>query len=516
MDEAINLVDGEYGEIKQDARKSNNMIKTRQTSFSRIKEKWAQYLHFKKVANNDYSEDRKAVLERELESEKAKLVHDNYRIWANGDMALPSEIKMNHRTAVIARLEESIMILDSKNVPINYRQNRAIKLRRNMMDNLMANSASAYSVQKEDEEKVFVNDLVPESEQANIDVEQVSADNEEKIAEDVEQAMNNNVDLNQVVDALKDELNGLPREEEKPVEDVAAEEAINATLGEEQEPVEQEPPVQAVEEEEKPERFHISQNESTEAKVHRFNADGEEKSKGEEYVPMTDKQIEEAQNNIEYDKYEEIYRKEWQAHFDEDWQKKKDTFKESLKDLKAGFKKSADHSPKVEKVDPPVRDDVVVTPEREKEEPKKEIHMDYTDATPQDVVRAVDHENTVSGLTELKEQAVRLQSEQEKAMQRAKIATNEQIEVARQALDMKDKEAATRKKLEEKKQQLRRYCEELQEGTADIRRKADVSLEDAQINSRFIEARLEEIENMEAQMRELDSLMEIGVRGARK
>lgn len=53
----------------------------------------------------------------------------------------------------------------------------------------------------------------------------------------------------------------------------------------------------------------VSKNGATSAKVDRFNEDGSRRETYN-YTPMTDEEIRAAQENIEYDKYEEIYRQE--------------------------------------------------------------------------------------------------------------------------------------------------------------------------------------------------------------
>ena len=53
----------------------------------------------------------------------------------------------------------------------------------------------------------------------------------------------------------------------------------------------------------------VSKNANTDAKIDRFNEDGSVREKYT-YTPMTDEEIKAARENIEYDKYEEIYRQE--------------------------------------------------------------------------------------------------------------------------------------------------------------------------------------------------------------
>ena len=53
----------------------------------------------------------------------------------------------------------------------------------------------------------------------------------------------------------------------------------------------------------------VSKNANTDAKIDRFNEDGSVREKYT-YTPMTDEEIRAARENIEYDKYEEIYRQE--------------------------------------------------------------------------------------------------------------------------------------------------------------------------------------------------------------
>lgn len=514
MGDAINLIDRDYTTVKSDDRVSKNIIKTRKLSFKRIAERWAEF--------------RLSLMNKELERAKENLVKDNYHVGTSG-LSLGSEAKMNRRTAAVARLEEKIMILKREDVPTDYRKNRAIKLRNNMMANLTYNSANAYSVEEDKIDKVFEEEqasVVPETNEGenmaavatseDIDVEKVSAANEEKIADDVEKAMHEDVsreDISSVIDSKfadleenanvgsfvsRDEVESAVQnaidavEEDSDTHEVAAEE-VHENVSEQ--PVEDS------------ERVHVSQNESTEAKVNHFDSEGEVKPR-EGYVPMTDDQIAEARRNIEYEKYEEIYKTLWEE--------KKKRFKDALQEIKNSAKRNIVPEVPMEEA---VRDEVVVTPEREEkveeyttakeeEKPKEDLHMDYTDATKRDVARAIGKETSVSGLAALKERALKLREEQENARKDQEAARREQVEEAERAMEIRRQTEAKKEAYAEKFRALEEYCAALEEDTKSIRSSAAISRNDTACNRRFIESRVAEMTDYDERIQEIDSIID--------
>lgn len=175
MVDKIDLLDNDYNLVSREA--SPRQIKTRSKSFSSI--------------SGVFTKFRISRLEKKLEKSRKSFV--NQKIHKNlGDSSVvrKTEKDIEKKAKAIAKIEEKIMILSKEDVPTNYVENRAIKLRKNMMSNLSHNSSMAYSLgikTKADEakaiDKIFnentvlpVNDRVRESELEDVeDVEDQEA-----------------------------------------------------------------------------------------------------------------------------------------------------------------------------------------------------------------------------------------------------------------------------------------------------------------------------------------------------
>lgn len=184
MVDKIDLLDNDYNLVSREA--SPRQIKTRSKSFSSI--------------SGVFTNFRISRLEKKLEKSRKSFV--NQKINKNlGDSSVvrKTEKDIEKKAKAIAKIEEKIMILSKEDVPTNYVENRAIKLRKNMMSNLSHNSSMAYSLgikTKADEakaiDKIFnentvlpVNDRVRESELEDVedveDQEDVQAETPESI-----------------------------------------------------------------------------------------------------------------------------------------------------------------------------------------------------------------------------------------------------------------------------------------------------------------------------------------------
>lgn len=168
MVDKIDLLDNDYNLVSRKA--SPRQIKTRSKSFSSI--------------SGIFTKFRISRLEKKLEKSRKSFV--NQKIHKNlGDSSVvrKTEKDIEKKAKAIAKIEEKIMILSKEDVPTNYVENRAIKLRKNMMSNLTHNSSMAYSLgikTKVDEakaiDKIFnentalpINERVNESELEDVD-----------------------------------------------------------------------------------------------------------------------------------------------------------------------------------------------------------------------------------------------------------------------------------------------------------------------------------------------------------
>ena len=139
--EEINFLEGcEF--VTQE--KKPRQIRTKSTSFSQIKK------HF-----IDFSI---RLLNKKLEREKDKALTEGYK-----DPASKRESeKMMRRASAIARLEEKIKILGGKDVPFDYVNKRAIKIKKAMMEKISYTSNNIYAVGLENKKEVFNSTETPE------------------------------------------------------------------------------------------------------------------------------------------------------------------------------------------------------------------------------------------------------------------------------------------------------------------------------------------------------------------
>ena len=333
MREGIDFLDGDYENVSLG--KKPRQIRTKSTSFSQIKK------HF-----NDF---RVRLLNKKLEREKDKAVTEGYpEVFSDKENE-----RMMKRATTIARLEQKIKILDGEEVPVDYIKNRAIKIKKAMMKNISYTSDNIYAVGVENKEAVF--NATEESK-----VEAIEKEVQEKLAADVRKIMDEEqkvkeeqeevvasytpspVTKAEIRAEIDEEFKKVVRNDkktEKTVEEphinldeikASIDEAFNqmksktepeATIGPEvikdvideqydNIDVNSEISLEDIKTEvdEAMERI-VSKNGNTSAKVDRFNEDGSVREKYT-YTPMTDEEIRAAQENIEYDKYEQIYREE--------------------------------------------------------------------------------------------------------------------------------------------------------------------------------------------------------------
>ncbi len=334
MRDEIDFLDADYENVSLG--KKPRQIRTKSSSFSKIKESWNNF--------------RIRLLNAKLEKEKNKAVTEGYsEVFTKKD-----EERMMKRASTIARLEKKIKILENEEVPVDYIDRRAIKIKNAMMKNISFASGNIYSVGLENKDEVFANTEVEEVPVVEPVVEVPTVELEtknvqEEIAEDVRKIMAEEEKREEIVapevagytpdHITRAEIRAEIDEEFKNVQDVVQEprvdlEAIKASIDEAFEDVKVDSVPTAtigpgVVEDVISESFDsvdskisledirteideamdrvVSKNGNVGAKVDRYNEDGTAREKYT-YTPMTDEEIRAAQVNIEYDKYEEIYR----------------------------------------------------------------------------------------------------------------------------------------------------------------------------------------------------------------
>ncbi|MBQ8535744.1 MAG: hypothetical protein IJ463_08685 [Bacilli bacterium] len=363
MRDGINFLDADYEVVPLE--KKPRQIRTKSTSFSQIKKYF-----------NDF---RIRLLTKKLEREKDKAVTEAYpeRFTEKDDE------RMMKRASTIARLEQKIKILDGENVPVDYIDKRAIKIKKAMMKNISYTSGNIYTVGIENKDAVFEATKQPEVEPMDPELQKEIAANVQKIMDEKKEE-----EIQQQVQAEAEPVVNEPVVKPVHVEQVHAQEEvpsytpspvtkaeIRAEIDEEFEKLAGKAKKVADVQDKKVEQPHInldeikasideafseaqkdkvvpeatigtaevkdvveesfesvdvdskisledikteideamervvSKNGATSAKVDRFNEDGSRRETYN-YTPMTDEEIRAAQENIEYDKYEEIYRQE--------------------------------------------------------------------------------------------------------------------------------------------------------------------------------------------------------------
>lgn len=338
MREGIDFLDANYENVSLG--KKPRQIRTKSTSFSQIKKYFTDF--------------RIRLLTKKLEREKDKAVTEAYP----ERFSEKDEERMMKRASTIARLEQKIKILDGENVPVDYIDKRAIKIKKAMMKNISYTSGNIYTVGIENKEAVFAAIQEPEVVKIDPEVQESIAEDVKKIMEEEKKEVEQpeavasytpspvtRAEIRAEIDEEFEKLAGKAKkavvheEVKEPhinLDEIKAsiDEAFQAvkdskkvpqaTIGtdEVKDVVEESFESVNVESKISPEDIKaevdeamakvatgVSKNGATGAKIDRFNEDGTRREKYN-YTPMTDEEIRAAQENIEYDKYEQIYREE--------------------------------------------------------------------------------------------------------------------------------------------------------------------------------------------------------------
>jgi len=244
-----------------------------------------------------------------------------------------------------------------------------------------------------------------------------------------------------------------------------------------------------------PENINVSKNGSTVVRTDRFDENGELKvgliEQKEEppyikfnYTPMTDEEIAQARENIEYDKYEEKY----------------GNYKLNTSIMVPDFNKvfvpiSANNSLGSESE----KDLPIVVPERdfsnsfEQNNGDQNIHFDYTEATAEDLSNAVEQTTSLGDAALLMKRAMELREKQKE--------TKEQMEEERRkAEELERKQQEVEKAAKAKLERLRVYNEAVEEDCAYNAAAAKQAEEIAAENAAKIKAN-------EELMNEIDSII---------
>lgn len=623
MEDIIELIDEDYGTVTE--KKKPRQIKTRRVSFGRIANAWTKF----RISRN----------KKKLEKEKEKALKASYKTDSDFRLLSKEEKKIAKRAEAIAKLEAKIKVLSKEDVPTNYVQDRAIKLKDNMIKNLRANSSYAYSIGLDKEDVIFnedamesqdnifdvpvedmfndeerdlnesVSEIIKEEqshvaegvreamreqeeakameaqeqapisfdeeenvEQQNEEIEVVptteaaqeihesvedgfeeaqKSENQELSKEEIDAAINSMINAldNTGVDTVKyddiaatidDAMNNVDAQVEQPLNVISPEEVesvVGRTAAEEDETIN----LDDIESEldEAMESIRVSRNGNA-ARIDRFDANGEfianpeeqeaQYNNEEEYVkyeykPMTDEEIAQARENIEYEKYENIYKNN--ARYDKKIPSVSftDVFKPiqntenviELPHVNIGEEVSNyDESNDVERELP------MVVPEREVPAlyygnaydtvaedtyEDQELHFDYSDTTAKDIDSVIGKITSLNDFEELKRRAIALQQQQEYTRRQVEAAEREAEEAERQAEEAKKIAEESAKAYQAKMEKLRIYTEALEEDCNFNVNRAKLAENNTQCNRRFVETQISKVNENEALMSEIDSII---------
>lgn len=298
----------------------------------------------------------------------------------------------------------------------------------------------------------------------------------------------------------------------------------------------------------------------TAAKLGMFDEDGQLKEKGAEitqeeirealneamsteevkydYKPMTDEEIAQARENIEYDKYEEIYHNEKQIEEDKDESSfslitpevRFDNIFKPIKQVDAyeGVASPVVNFESEEKVDGNVERELpMVVPERYEAKVKEHentdevtheegLHFDYSTATAAEVKEGVNRASSSAELVDLLKRAEELKERQRMLREEREAAEKVAEEAARRAQEIKEAALAKQRDYEKRLDKLRSYTEALAEDVKISASKIERAKNDAESNERYVEEQEAKAKGIDNMIREIDSIIgpeAINVRG---
>ena len=237
----------------------------------------------------------------------------------------------------------------------------------------------------------------------------------------------------------------------------------------------------------------VSKNGAASAKVDRFNEDGSRRE-NYNYTPMTDEEIRAAQANIEYDKYEEIYRMQNQIKFETA------EFKDIFKPADAEGKFNVEE-PVVEQ---PVREVPVVVPEVDGERFVSKPHI-VEEAVPSVVSRPTTIEEfgvLKAKVEELKKKLAESESKKNTAIRFAERTSSRAEEIKKITID-------SEKAYQDRIASLQLLAKTLEENCKLNETAAHAATKDAECNERFISSQLAKKDQFDEAISQVDSFLNI-------
>ena len=336
--ENANFIDTDYTTARADEKRSYNQIRAKSVSRENMTRKYKKFTD---------------KIKKELEEAQKDLVQDTYEVSNDGSLASDADNKLLDKTVAVAKLEGIINVLTEIPVESNFLSSRAIKLRSNMINNFKYNSGVAYIV-AEQQESIFAteeeNSLVENVEDTYQEMVTPVDDDQNGVADVVDKALDNNVvepieipergfvpvvdDMesvvvnNEEVIPVQEEVAPTQQDSIIPVQEVVADEASRvdgnvvgtdqlvddntiAAPGEDEnisnsdideivnefmdknESIKEAAPNDL----ENEKAINITKNESTEAKIDKYDSEGMERQRYV-YTPLTDEEIDDSKEKL--------------------------------------------------------------------------------------------------------------------------------------------------------------------------------------------------------------------------
>lgn len=483
MKDNLELVDRDYSRVRPTDRIIGK-LRLKRTSFSRV----LGYFNKFRISRLEKKLDN-ANKELEKIVENANIVDEKV------------EKEILKKTMAIVKLEEKIKILKLENVPSSYVENRAIKLKNDMMEAARKNAKSAYA----EEEKVN-NDEASDygfTDFANTDFAMAAMAKKEKDSEEEKDASKSLItpeDIKDVIEEKYSEING--KEEDN--KESSIEEEVKSDIDTPVEPIVDRSEIEEVIEEPKEDvdysvdKVIKEASEPIEEKVVETPVQEEVDERVKVYNTISDEDLSKARENINYDKYENKYA----GNIVEE-------FKENMAKTDFSINKAEDNN---------VRDEIIVTPERDNMEEKvadytfvedtpESVHFDSSEATVGDIKQAVNIDVSPEGFKTLKDSISALKEEQSKSKATLDEARKLQNEESRRAEEARKLTNETLKKYKEAYSKLLDYEAAVKEDIAFNNNAIASANEEAENNRKFIKEQEELRQNYENEMAEMFNIM---------
>ena len=528
------FVNGEYGESKQE--KYPREIKTKPTSYEAITKKYENFLM---QAKSDLENMKDAALNSTFTKEE-------------------TETQITQISKSIARLEEMIKTLSNENVPTNYVDNRAIKLKKSMMENLTKKVGDLYSIDAEKKEEIFAQDKL-EFGDAIPDVAVVAANNESEMVSNDDslnrEIMSDIVDeqLNEArareqaestmevsdtiapIPAVAEVTEGIEEYSKSPdtneqidndtIKSVISEELDNISAipeispEEVQETVTVDEPVQ-----DNMENTRILHNDTINAKLSRFDENGNPIDNSvEQPVEVENKENENQQSVVEdtsihtidpydLDSMKDRQIPEWKPMTDEEIRKAQ---------IKLGFdengnmiNQSTEETEKVEPVNEDKESPAVVEEEipeysitDQEEKPQPEIEVEETNSDESQFKASNTTKTTLEAYKKLKENVLRLREEQTQSKREADQAIEDANSAKQKAREIREMLAESDNSVAQSMQLLETYKKALEEDNYRNNETKEAALKRAQEDYEYVSENERKIRDNDQLVDEIKSLI---------